>query len=254
MQCRAGSSQYTRSVAASGALRHYVVGLVFLDWGIAMSGENAAPNGGSLHEAINQDVSQLIQHLRCSTAPEEALAEATHHIQQAMDALRPWLRQGEGWSTISIASDSSNMAWREDDLTSVMPYSPVSGKRNAIAPPIRMWKVGSNEVRGEVIFSPTYAGPPDAVHGGIIAAVFDEILAMANVISGNAGFTGTLTIRYLNKTPLNTPIELWGMSEKQDARKQFSRGEMRVNGKVTATAEGLFISPLKRAPESFGMP
>lgn len=210
-----------------------------------MSPEEAAPDSGTLHEAINQDVSQLIHHLRCSSAPVEVLSEATRHINQAVDALKPWLQQGEGWSTISIASDSSNMAWREDDLTSVMPYSPVSGKRNAIAPPIRMWKVGSNEVRGEVTFSPTYAGPPDSVHGGIIAAVFDEILAMANVISGNAGFTGTLTIRYLNKTPLNTPIELWGMNEQQDGRKQLSRGEMRVNGKVTATAEGLFICPAK---------
>jgi acyl-coenzyme A thioesterase PaaI-like protein len=212
-----------------------------------MSEGNTSPDSGSLHEAINQDVSQLIHHLRCSTAPDAVLAEATHHIQQAMDALRPWLQQGDGWSTISIASDSSNMAWREDDLTSVMPYSPVSGKRNAIAPPIRLWKVGSNEVRGEVTFSPTYAGPPDSVHGGIIAAVFDEILAMANVISGNAGFTGTLTIRYLNKTPLNTPIELWGINEQQDGRKQLSRGEMRVDGKVTATAEGLFICPVRRS-------
>jgi acyl-coenzyme A thioesterase PaaI-like protein len=217
-----------------------------------MSQEKAAPDNGILHEAINQDVSQLIHHLRCSNAPNEVLAEATRHIHQAVDALRPWLQQGAGWSTISIANDSSNMAWREDDLTSVMPYSPVSGKRNAIAPPIRLWKVGSNEVRGEVVFSPTYAGPPDSVHGGIIAAVFDEILAMANVISGNAGFTGTLTIRYLNKTPLNTPIELWGMNEQRDGRKQLSRGEMRVGGKVTATAEGLFICPtlpMRRASE-----
>lgn len=208
-----------------------------------MTGEIAAPDGGNLYEAINQDVSQLIHDLRCSNAPAAVLAEATHHINQAVDALKPWLRQGEGWSTVTIASDSSHMAWREDDLTSVMPYSPVSGKRNAIAPPIRLWKVGDHEVRGEVTFSPTYAGPPDAVHGGIIAAVFDEILAMANVISGNAGFTGTLTIRYLNKTPLNTPIELWGVNEQRDGRKQLSRGEMRVDGRVTATAEGLFICP-----------
>jgi acyl-coenzyme A thioesterase PaaI-like protein len=210
-----------------------------------MSQEPATPDSVGLHEAINQDVTQLIHHLRCSHAPDEVLAEATRHIHQAVEALTPWLQQGEGWSTISIASDSSNMAWSEDDLTSVMPYSPVSGKRNAIAPPIRLWKVGSNELRGEVIFSPTYAGPPDSVHGGIIAAVFDEILAMANVISGNAGFTGTLTIRYLNKTPLNTPIELWGMNEQRDGRKQLSRGEMRVDGKVTATAEGLFICPVQ---------
>ena len=206
-----------------------------------MSQEDAVPTNGSLPEAINQDVSQLIRHLRCSNAPDDALAEATRHIQLAVQALRPWLQEGEGWSTISVGGDIPGVPWQDDDLTAVMPYSPISGKRNPIAPPIRMWKAGSGEVRGEVIFSPTYAGPPDSVHGGIIAAVFDEILAMSNVISGKAGFTGTLTIKYRKKTPLNTPIELWGMNVRQDGRKQLCRGEMRVNGEVTASAEGLFI-------------
>jgi acyl-coenzyme A thioesterase PaaI-like protein len=196
----------------------------------------------NLPEAINQDVAQLINHLRCSNAPDEVLEEATRHIHQAMAALAPWLQKGEGWSTVSIASEMSDLVWREDDITSVMPFSPVSGKRNAIALPIKLWKAGSNEVRGEAIFSSTYAGPPNAVHGGIIAAVFDEILAMANLISGSAGFTGTLTIKYHAPTPLNTPIELSGVNVRQDGRKQISQGEMRVNGKVTATAEGLFIS------------
>lgn len=215
-----------------------------------MSKENTVSETGGLPEAINQDVAQLINHLRCSNAPDEVLAEATRHIQQAMETLKPWLQQGEGWSTVSIAGEMSGMAWREDDITAVMPYSPVSGKRNAIAPPLKLWKVGNNEVCGEAIFSSTYAGPPNAVHGGIIAAVFDEILAMANVISGNAGFTGTLTIKYHDKTPLNTPVELWGMNVRQDGRKQLSRGEIRVNGKVTATAEGLFISAASASREN----
>jgi hypothetical protein len=162
----------------------------------------------------------LIHHLRCSHAPDDVLAEATAHIRQALEALTPWLKQGEGWSTTSLASDTPGFAWRDDDLTAVMPYSPVSGKRNPIAPPVRMWKEGV-EVHGEATFSPTYAGPPDSVHGGIIAAVFDELLSMAN---------------------LNTPIELWGINVRQDGRKQLSRAEMRVNGEVTASAEGLFIS------------
>jgi len=206
-----------------------------------MSQESAVRGSRSFSEAINQDVSQLINDLRCSNAPDEVLAEATRHIQQAMITLRPWLQQGEGWSTISMGGDIPRVPWREDDLTAAMPYSPISGKRNPIAPPVRMWKAGNNEVRGEVIFSPTYAGPPDSVHGGIIAAVFDEVLAMSNIVSGTAGFTGTLTIKYRRKTPLNTPIELWSMNVRQDGRKQLCRGEMRVNGEVTASAEGLFI-------------
>lgn len=203
-----------------------------------MSAENEEDAG--LLEAINEDASQLIRHLRCSSAPQEVLAEAAGHIQQAMAALAPHLQQGAGWSTISIASDTPGVAWNEEDLTGVMPYSPVSGRLNPIAPPIRMWNK-DGEVLGKAIFSPTYAGPPDSVHGGIIAAVFDEILSMANVITGKAGFTGTLTIRYHRKTPLDTPIELWGVNLRQEGRKQISRGEMRVNGEVTASAEGLFI-------------
>jgi acyl-coenzyme A thioesterase PaaI-like protein len=210
-------------------------------------------NDAALREAINDDVAQLVHDLRCSHAPQEILAEATGHIQQALDALKPWLKEGAGWSTISIADDHSGMPWEEEDITSVMPYSPVSGRRNPIAPPVRLRRGGEAEVLGDVVFSPTYAGPPDSVHGGIIAAVFDEVLAMANVISGTAGFTGTLSIRYHDKTPLNTPIELWGKNVRRDGRKQICKGEMRVNGKVTASAEGLFICAAEQ-PDSADTP
>jgi len=197
-----------------------------------------------LIEAVNREAGELINLLRCSDAPDAVLAEATAHLQSAMEVLAPHLRQGEGWSTVSIASDTPGLGWKEDDLTACMPYSPVSGKRNPISPPIRMWRDG-NEVRGEALFSPTYAGPPNSVHGGIIAAVFDELLSMANVITGTAGFTGTLTIKYHRHTPLNEPVELWAVCERSSGRKQFTRGEFRVGGEVTASAEGLFIRPAK---------
>ncbi len=117
------------------------------------------PGNVELLEALNREAGELIHHLRCSDAPDAVLAEATGHIRQAMEALAPYLRQGEGWSTVSIASDTPGFAWNEEDLTAVMPYSPVSGKRNPISPPIRMWRDGE-EVKGEASFSPTYAGPP----------------------------------------------------------------------------------------------
>lgn len=191
-------------------------------------------------ESINREAGELIHHLRCSNAPDDVLADAADHIRKAMALLAPHLQQGEGWSTISLASDTPGFAWDENDLTAVMPYSPVSGRRNPVSPPVRLWRNGE-EVAGEVTFSPTYAGPPNSVHGGIIAAVFDELLSMANVITGAAGYTGTLTIKYHRKTPLNTPVELWAKNVRTDGRKQLSRAEMRVSGEVTASAEGLFI-------------
>jgi acyl-coenzyme A thioesterase PaaI-like protein len=205
---------------------------------------DSATDASNLAESVNKEAGELIRLLRCSTAPDDALAEASDHIHRALAALSPWLQQGEGWSTISIASDTPGFAWQDDDLTACMPYSPVSGRRNAMAPPIRMWNQ-NGEVAGEVIFSPTYAGPPNCVHGGIIAAVFDEVLSMANVVTGTAGFTGSLTIKYHKKTPLDTPIELWGVNVRNEGRKILSRAEMRVDGEVLTSAEGLFISMAK---------
>ncbi|MFT4520648.1 MAG: acyl-coenzyme A thioesterase PaaI-like protein [Halioglobus sp.] len=205
-----------------------------------MSEANTVIGTNALHEPVNDEIRELIETFRCGDAPEEALSQAMEHIKKANEVLKPHRLVGEGWSTISVAGESPGLDWSEDDITMVMPYSPISGKRNPLAPPLMLRKE-DGDIHGEAIFSPTYAGPPNSVHGGIIAAVFDEILAMANVISGNAGFTGTLTIRYHKTTPLNTPIELWGTNVRQDGRKQISRGEMRVDGVVTASAEGLFI-------------
>ena len=212
--------------------------------------ENETPaDQECLREVVNQDVVQLIEHLRCSHAPQEVFGEATQHIQKAIELLQPWLKEGKGWSTLTLADEQAGIPWDEEDIAAVMPYSPVSGKHNPVAPSIAMRRDG-DELRGEVVFSPTYAGPPDSVHGGIIAAVFDEILAMANVITGESGFTGTLTIRYHRPTPLNTPIELWGATVRRKGRKMVARGEMRVDGEVTASAEGLFIMAAEKDEEA----
>jgi acyl-coenzyme A thioesterase PaaI-like protein len=191
-------------------------------------------------DQLSEDAAQLIEHLRRSHAPQSVVAEASEHIQKALEVLAPCLQHGEGWSTISIASDTPGVVWRDDDLTACMPYSPVSGRRNPIAPPVRIWR-DDDHVGGAVTFSPTYAGPPDSVHGGIIAAVFDELLSMANIVTGRAGYTGTLSIRYHRKTPLETPIELWARQVTVDGRKLITRGEMRVDGEVTASAEAIFV-------------
>jgi acyl-coenzyme A thioesterase PaaI-like protein len=191
-------------------------------------------------EQLTADVASLVQHLRGAHPPADTLVEVQQHVQAALQLLAPLQTQGEGWSTISIADQRPALNWSDEDLTACMPYSPVSGKRNPIAPSVRLRRVG-DEVQGEARFNETYAGPPDSVHGGFIAVVFDELLSMATVISGEAGFTGTLTVRYHQKTPLGKPIELWSKMEDVQGRKLITRGEMRFQGAVTASAEAIFV-------------
>lgn len=118
--------------------------------------------------------------------------------------------------------------------------SPVSGRANAVAPPLVL-QADSEGTSGHVTFSDAYQGPPGGVHGGAIAAVFDELLGVAQVQSGTAGHTGTLTIRYRALTPVNERIDLEAGIAGRDGRKLRVWGRATHGDTLLAEAEGIFI-------------
>lgn len=126
------------------------------------------------------------------------------------------------------------------------PTSPMIGFANPIAPPVEIWAVegegGQREIRGRVTFDYPYEGPPTCVHGGIIAALFDEIMGAANIITGNAAMTGTLTVRYRRPTPLLAPLELVARFMGTERRKIFTWAGIYHGGALTAEADGIFIA------------
>jgi len=122
------------------------------------------------------------------------------------------------------------------------PYSPLIGDLNPISPPFYFWKV-DDFLLGKGTFDSQYCGPPEAVHGGHVAALMDELLGVTGVVSGYGGFTGTLTVRYQATTPLDEEISLKGWIHKVEERKVTIRGELRTEEKICVTAEGIFIQP-----------
>lgn len=121
--------------------------------------------------------------------------------------------------------------------------NPVAGISNPLAPPINVW-VSDGITHGRVTMGWAYEGPPESVHGGFVAALFDQFMGVAQAIGGQPGMTGTLSIRYHRRTPLNTELCLRGWLEKVEGRKTFVRAEMRANDELTATCDGVFIQPL----------
>ena len=126
------------------------------------------------------------------------------------------------------------------DPARFFPYSPVVGPLSPIAPPITVTFDGER-LRGRVNLSATYAGPPGAVHGGIVAMVFDELLGAVNACLGLGAFTGTLSIRYERLTPIETELDVESWVDRTDGRKVFTVGTISAGGAVTARAEGVFI-------------
>jgi hypothetical protein len=120
------------------------------------------------------------------------------------------------------------------------PTSPVIGFANPVAPPVVVEAV-DGALHGSGWFDYQYEGPPTCVHGGVIAMVFDEMLGAANILSGNPGMTGTLTIRYRKPTPLRTPLRLEARFVRREGRKIFTTGTIHHGDVLTAEAEGVFI-------------
>lgn len=120
-------------------------------------------------------------------------------------------------------------------------HSPLIGLANPLAPPITM-ELGDELVTGRVTFGSVYEGPPGCVHGGFVAAAFDEVLGSAQTYSGSPGMTARLTVDYRKPTPLHTPLVIEGRFSHKEGRKVFTTGQILVDGEVTAEAEGLFVS------------
>jgi acyl-coenzyme A thioesterase PaaI-like protein len=80
------------------------------------------------------------------------------------------------------------------------------------------------------------------VHGGVVAACFDEVLAVAQRDRIN-GFTTELTVRFPRPVPTETELEFTGWIESDDGRRAVGRGECHVGGELRATAEARFSRP-----------
>jgi acyl-coenzyme A thioesterase PaaI-like protein len=101
---------------------------------------------------------------------------------------------------------------------------------------------GAAVVVGNVTFASAYEGPPGHVHGGYLAAAFDEVLGLAQGVSGAPGMTARLTVNYRKPTPWGMPLRFEGRIERREGRKVFTTGTCYAGDLLTAEAEALFIS------------
>ena len=125
---------------------------------------------------------------------------------------------------------------------------PVVGTYNPVAPPLVIEVVETDagvRLRGEVTLSAAYEGAARTVHGGIVCAVMDEMLGMAQRVLPVAGYTGTLTIRFRAPTPTYMPLVAEAWMDRTEGRKIFMAGTLHAGEQLCAEAEGIFISPRK---------
>jgi acyl-coenzyme A thioesterase PaaI-like protein len=79
------------------------------------------------------------------------------------------------------------------------------------------------------------------VHGGVVAGVWDQVLAFACMIQGTPGHTATFSTHYRAITPLHEELRFEAWVERTDGRRVFARGHCHAGGTLVSEADGLFI-------------
>src|SRR5919106_1187640 len=194
-------------------------------------------------------IRRVIERMALVDAPEDELAiaaDATEAFADRMDAEFPRRRSWYEAAETAVGEIADIPASGESRAENgFFDRSPIVGLSNPLAAPLSLEmgeRDGTRRVLGRARFNAAYEGPPGNVHGGMVAAAWDEVLGMAQSLSGQAGFTGTLTIKYRSPTPLYEPLAFKAWVEKVEGRKIFTKGMCYAGDRLTSEADAIFVT------------
>jgi acyl-coenzyme A thioesterase PaaI-like protein len=206
--------------------------------GIPDSPAFATPERAELAAAIRSLIDTVM-------SVEEVDAATLHTVAQEVDQLTFRLGRGR----------EEGAGYRPRSHGDYLPRSPIVGEASPLSPRLD-WEVftradGSAGVEARGTFGAAYEGPPSFVHGGWVACAFDEVLGIANIVSGNPGMTARLIVHYRKPTPLFRELRLRAWVDRVEGRRVMSRAEMYDGETLTAEAEGLFVQPRPEVAEQY---
>lgn len=126
----------------------------------------------------------------------------------------------------------------------------VCGLQNPAGLKMVFYDNGVDEVTCTYTIPSQYEGYPGIAHGGIVAAMLDEVVGRVSMIHAPNHFMMTvkMEIKYRQPVPIETPLTLVGRMVKARGRLAVATGEVRLpTGDLAAEAE-LTLADL---PEQF---
>ncbi len=116
----------------------------------------------------------------------------------------------------------------------------VCGVENSYGLGMAFYEVGPGQVEARYTVPERYQGYPGVVHGGIIAAMLDEVVGRATMVGENHHFmvTAKLQVHYRKPVPIGQPLRLTGHVVRRRGRLAVCRGELWLpDGTLGAEAE-----------------
>jgi acyl-coenzyme A thioesterase PaaI-like protein len=175
-----------------------------------------------------------------------------HEIAKTADAMLTEVIHGE--RRTRPVDDMKRYVWGlhpgEGARVDHFPDCVVSGAANPMGLGMSIWR-SDDEAVARVRLGHAFEGAPGRAHGGVVAAIFDDVMGIVLTIHSSPAFTARLTVSYLAPVPVGVELEFRARQTWREGRKLFIAAEATHGGSVIAEAEGLFIA---LPPERFGLP
>lgn len=116
---------------------------------------------------------------------------------------------------------------------------PFTTPNHALAPPLDL-TLEEDRAEAVAVYGAAHEGGPGLLHGGFIAATFDELLGV--VQRGTIRMTGELAIRYHAPAWLGRPLRYRTWLDRVEGRKAFVKGTLHDGETLCAQASATFIA------------
>ncbi len=128
----------------------------------------------------------------------------------------------------------------------------VCGKENSYGLKLDFFETSPGEIEVDVTIPEQYQGYPGVVHGGIVAAMLDEVTGRAHMGDDPPRFmfTARLDIRYRKNVPIGQPLHIVGHAGKSKERTAMASGQIfGPDGELLAEADALLVDVPKELTE-----
>jgi len=180
------------------------------------------PHRRSAASALNRLAHALVRH-RASTNVLTMIASEAERLAASIE-LEPQrerrLEFAENVRVRKAIEDGGNPAGTDGAFVDMFDDSPVSGSANPLAIGLKIARF-SDHVIGRVTLSPGWQGAPGRSHGGVVAALVDEVLGAMLPVLQVVAFTGELSLRYEASCPMDVPLEFTARQTGADGRKLY---------------------------------
>ncbi len=139
-----------------------------------------------------------------------------------------------------LAGASAVQSVDDGEVMDLFRDSVVSGRANPMGVAMTVRRVGSTAV-GTTVLGPGFEGAPRRAHGGVVAAILDELMGHVLPIVGEVAYTANLSIDYVAPTPLGVPLTFTARLRDRADRKLWIEASGTCGAEPFVRSEALFL-------------